>query len=227
MAWVSGPPRAPHRGQRDLETVPGGRRHGIAGGAQQVAAIEEQSRVDVPGNRPRSSRRRHWGRATPGKKSARSIARDVASRASSGSSAPSTTSSGIQVLPTCTTSGIAPPTYAVSSFSCAALHGICWTRDAPAGMPPLELRHELAPRPRPRAPSPRGRTVPGARSARPQLAASRQSSGPSHLTEPPAPHTRRVAPSAPPQSRPRAPRLPRGGRRRHRDRTGPRGARRR
>ena len=35
--------------------------------------------------------------------------------------------SAIQVLPSCATSGVLPPTKAVSSFSCAPLHGNVWT----------------------------------------------------------------------------------------------------
>src|ERR1051325_3840443 len=37
------------------------------------------------------------------------------------------TNSGIHVFPICATSGVDSPTYAVSNFSCAAVHGICWT----------------------------------------------------------------------------------------------------
>ncbi len=43
------------------------------------------------------------------------------------SSAPMATISGIQVLPIWAMSGTDSPTYAVSSFSCAAVQGICCT----------------------------------------------------------------------------------------------------
>ncbi len=72
--------------------------------------------------------------STPGKKSFGSSAGVFASHGSSGSSAPSSANSGIHVLPSWITSGSAPPTNAVSSFSCAALHGICCTRTVTPGL---------------------------------------------------------------------------------------------
>ena len=64
--------------------------------------------------------------------------------ASSGSSAPSAASSGIQVLPSWTTSGSASPTNAVRSFSCAALHGICCTRTRTPGWRASKAGHQRA-----------------------------------------------------------------------------------
>src|SRR3954469_20365360 len=63
----------------------------------------------------------------PGKKSSRGISLDRATNASSGASELSATNSGTQVLPSMAMSGVASPTYAVRSFSWAAVHGICWT----------------------------------------------------------------------------------------------------
>src|SRR6266705_553300 len=53
---------------------------------------------------------------------------DAATRESSRTSPSSATNSGTHVLPSWATSGVALPTYAVSSFSCAAVQGICCTR---------------------------------------------------------------------------------------------------
>ena len=50
---------------------------------------------------------------------------DAAVFASSGASALSATNSGTQVLPSWQRSGVESPANAVSSFSCAALHGSC------------------------------------------------------------------------------------------------------
>src|SRR5689334_17307676 len=52
---------------------------------------------------------------------------EAATLASSGCSASSATNSGIQVLPSWQMSGVESPANAVRSFSCAALHGNCWT----------------------------------------------------------------------------------------------------
>ena len=57
----------------------------------------------------------------------------AATQASSGASAPSAANSGIQLLPSCARSGVASPAKAVSSFSCAALHGSASTRTVMAG----------------------------------------------------------------------------------------------
>src|SRR5687767_7375800 len=69
----------------------------------------------------------------PGKKSDTVSDVERATYGSSGSSASSATNSGTHVLPSMAMSGVASPTNAVSSFSCAAVHGICCTRTRTPG----------------------------------------------------------------------------------------------
>src|SRR5438270_334257 len=76
---------------------------------------------------------------------ARRTVADAPIRASSAATAPSATSSGSHVFPSCITSGIASPTYAVRSFSCAALHGSPGAAAAPFGFDDVAARaHKLA-----------------------------------------------------------------------------------
>ena len=95
---------------------------------EQILSIEEDARVHVPGNAV-DGVVDDVGCPDPGKES---LAADDAATARPAPPAPSAPSapanSGIHVLPNCATSGVDLPTCAVSSFSCAALHGICWTR---------------------------------------------------------------------------------------------------
>jgi hypothetical protein len=116
---------------------------GVAGLRQDVLAVEEQTRVHVPGHAVGLAVD-HVGRPDPGEESASGVTSfERASQGPSGSSERSASNSAIQVLPSCATSGVARPTCEVSSFSCAAVHGICCSSTLDSGVLALEVAHQL------------------------------------------------------------------------------------
>ncbi len=118
--------------------------HGVDAGAQeQVAAIEQQPRVDVPGQADERAVD-FVGAPDALEVVRRSMLRSASSHGRSGKSALSAANSAIQVLPSCATSGVASPANAVSSFSWAALHGSCSTRTVNPGRSRCEIGEQFA-----------------------------------------------------------------------------------
>src|SRR5690606_20402795 len=114
-----------HGGEHPQPLVPGFGRRCKPGLAQQVAAIEQQPCIDVPGHAVQDAgnaiRLDETLEVIIQRRDARCL-RCVVQRFER-SSAACAVNAAIDVLPGWQRSGSVPPAYAVKSFSCAAVHG--------------------------------------------------------------------------------------------------------